>query len=67
MALAEANMMGAGLMELHRLLVAVLQQVQDRRRRFLDRAAGDVDHRPVVAGGELAQEQKFLGDLLGSV
>ena len=36
------------------------QQLQDRRRGLLDRAAGHVDHRPVMFGEEPARLRHFL-------
>src|ERR1700761_8151695 len=34
--------------------LALGHHVDDRRRRFLDRAAGDIDHRPVLIFEQLA-------------
>ena len=40
----------------------LLAEHHDRRRRLLDRAAGDVDDRPAVARAELAGEGDLVGD-----
>src|SRR5579863_6501031 len=37
-----------------------LVEVDDGRRGFFDRTAGDVDHRPAVMGKELARLDDFL-------
>ena len=48
--------------QLLRPLARLLVQRHDRRGGFLDRAARHVDHRPVVAGAELARRGDLVGD-----
>ena len=40
-------------------------EIDHRRRRLLDRAAGDVDHRPAIVGEHAPGELHFARDLLG--